>query len=126
MPRLKRLMFHIPISSPHSMRMLGLSVLAISISFDPVTHFCTTSRLAYPPRRYLHETQQYGTEGKHADQDEGKRDRIKRRLNSLSCHPRDLSETSAPQVTNRPMILPSRNDKGQDATGNQCKSQVSR
>ena len=67
MPSLKRLMFHMPMSSPKRMRMLGLSVLAISISFDLVANFRTASRLLTRHCRRLHETQQHGTEGEHAD-----------------------------------------------------------
>src|SRR5580658_5766871 len=126
MPLLKWLMFHIPMSSPHRMRMFGLSVLAISISFDPVANFRTTRWSACSSAEHLHETQEHSAEGERADQDEGERNRVQRRLLSLRCHSGELRESSAPQVTNRPVVLPNRDDEGPDAAANQRKPQVPR
>src|SRR6202021_2998370 len=87
MPRLKWLMFHIPMSSPHRMRMFGLSVLAISISFASGDDFTTTSRLACPPLGQLDETQSHGTEGE--------RDRVKWCLEPLFRYSGERCEASA-------------------------------
>src|SRR5450631_601049 len=106
-------------SSPHRMRIFGLLVLAFSLSFDLVKNFRTTSRLACPPQGSLHEAQQHGTKGEHADQDEGERDRIKRSLQSFFCHSGERRKAPAPEVTKCPMVLPDRDDKGHDPTGDQ-------
>src|SRR5579863_1705786 len=112
MPLLKWLMFHIPMSSPHRMRMFGLFDLAISISFDLVADFRTTWWVACSSPEHLHEAQQHGTEGERADQDEGERNRVQRCLLSLRCHSGELRESAAPQVTDRPVVLPNGDDEG--------------
>src|ERR1700678_2759272 len=99
-------MFDIPMSSPHRMRMFGFPVLAISISFDWLGEFTKTSRLADPPPGQLHETQQHGSEGEHADQDKGERDRAQRCLHPFVCHSGELCKASAPEVTDGPVVLP--------------------
>src|SRR5271163_2522675 len=104
MPRLKRLIFHIPMSSPQSMRIFGLLALAISISFDELIIQNDLPGRYRPTEEQLHETQQHGDEGKHADQDQEHSDRNDRGLQSLLRHACDGRETSAPQVTNRPMV----------------------
>ena len=53
-------------------------------------------------------------------------DRDNGRLHSLSCHSRDGSERFAPQVTNRPSILPDRDDKCQNAAADKGEPQISR
>src|SRR5271163_4418068 len=115
MPRLKRLRFHIPMSSPHRMRMFGLFALAISISFARFVNMLTAPRQDAPGP--LYETHQHGHKGKHTDEDEEDCDRNDRSLKSLLCHTCDGREIPTPQVMNRPMVLPDRNQKGQYAAG---------
>ena len=49
---------------------------------------------------------------------------MNRRLHSLLCHSGDWLERSAPQIANRPKVLPKRNDERQDAARNQREPQI--
>ncbi len=87
-----------------------------------------TSKFRGPTAHFgrLHGTKQNGKEREDADQNDGDRDRVKRCLAALLCHSGDCRETSAPQVTQRPVVLPNRDDKRQDAAENQRQPQVVR
>ena len=67
----------------------------------------------------LDEAQQHGGEGNEADADEEDGNREDRRLHPLLSHPGDRGEGFAPQIANRPPVLPNRN---QQAPGRRTRS----
>ena len=76
--------------------------------------------------RSLHEAQQNREEGERADEDEHDRGREERGVLPLRPHARDRRETSAPQVADRPLVLPEREDRGRHAAGDEPEPQVPR
>jgi hypothetical protein len=72
------------------------------------------------------EAQQHGEEGEQADQGEQDADRENRRVHSLPGHSGDRRKGSAPQVTNRPPVLPNRHDERQNSASNERETQIHR
>ena len=64
--------------------------------------------------------------GEEANEEEGDCHRLERCLHSLILSFLRRRETSAPQISDRPMILPNRYDERQDSAGNQRQPQVVR
>src|ERR1700704_5422328 len=106
MPRLKWLTFHMPMSSPHRIKMFGF-------------FFGIVQLLAA-----LNKMQKNAEKGEDADQEQENRHRENRRLQTLFCDSRDCGKTSVPQVAKCPVVLPNRDYGRQHAAANQAKPHV--